>query len=272
VYEPNLARKYLAMTPQPGLGESRAMVAPAAELKFTQLALPDPKQNYLAKRLGYFADCNLLDDVPKVNGFFSLYPRECGELQSLLYLRTNVCPAGLADFLGVSQMTAPGEYVKWEPRDSFLPLATGGQRPVFLDDTNALYALLETAFDPRRVVLLTADARALVSVTEQTATRVSVKRFEAGRVELDVDASQPSLVVLAQTYYHRWHARVDGLPTRLLRANYAFQAIQVPQGKHLLRLDYHDNAFYAGAVISILSLVACVAAWVVSSKPETKPP
>lgn len=258
VYAKDLARKYLAMNPQPTLGESRAMVAPAADVRFTQLALNDPKANYLAKRLGYFADCNLLDQVPKVNGFFSIYPRECGELNSALYLSTNACPEPLADFLAVSQMTAPGEYVKWRPRASALPLVTAGQRPVFLDDTNALYALLGAAFDPRRLVLLPPETRGLVSVTNQTQARVTLKHFEAQRVEVEVDATAPSLVVMAQTFYHCWRARIDGQPTRLLRANYAFQAVEVPQGKHVVRLDYRDYAFYTGAVISGLTLVGCL--------------
>jgi hypothetical protein len=267
VYELNLARKYLAMTPQPALGESRAMVAPAADVRFTQLALNDPRENYLAKRLGYFADCNLLDRVPKANGFFSIYPRECGELNSLLYLHTNTCPPHLADFLGVSQMTSPGDYVKWEPRSSFLPLATAGQRAVLLDDTNALYALLNPAFDPRQFVVLPLDTKGLVSATNQTRAQVTLNRFEPQRVELDVDAAEPSLVVVAQTYYHRWRARIDDRPARLLRANYAFQAVEVPQGKHHVRLDYVDSAFYAGALISGLSLLVCLVGWVRSPKP-----
>lgn len=267
-YELNLARKYLAMNPQPTLGESRAMVAPAADVRFTQLALNDPKANYLAKRLGYFADCNLLDRVPKVNGFFSVYPRECGELNSALYLSTNACPEPLADFLAVSQMTTPGEYVKWSPRASCLPLVTAGQRPSFLDDTNALYTLLRTAFDPRRLVLLPPESRGRVSVTNQTQARVTLKRFESQRVEADVDAAERSLVVVAQTFYHCWRASIDGQPTPLLRANYAFQAVEVPPGKHQVRLDYRDRAFYAGAVISGLSLLGClVVLWRLPARP-----
>ena len=44
--------------------------SPAAEVKFSQFIMSDLKDNFLVKRLGCFADCNLLDGVPKVNGFF----------------------------------------------------------------------------------------------------------------------------------------------------------------------------------------------------------
>ena len=261
IYAGGMARKELAMNPQPTLGESRVMLSPAAETKFMHLVLRDPKDNFLAKRLGYFANCNLLDDVPKVNGFFSIYPREAGELNSVFYVSTNVCPPRLADFMSVSQLTTPGEYVKWTPRDTFLPLATAGQQPVFLDDTNALSFLIGPAFDGQKFVFLPPEARAFVSVTNQTRAQVVKQRFAAEQVELEVEAADPSLVVISQTYYHRWQAYVDDQPARLLRANYAFQAVEVPSGKHRVRLAYHDRALALGALISGVCLLACLAGW-----------
>jgi len=235
-----------------------------------QLALNDPEQNFLAKRLGYFADCNLLDSVPKVNGFFSLYPRECGELNSAWYVSTNPCPPRLADFLGVSQVTASGEYVKWQARDSFLPLVSAGQQPVFLDDTNALAFLLGPDFDGTKFVFLPTEARAVVSVTNAVSARVLRQQFQAEQVDAEVEASAPALVVISQTYYHRWRAYVDEQETPLLRANYAFQAVQVPQGRHQLRLIYVDRAFYFGALMSAVGLIACVVFWLASrrTRPE----
>jgi hypothetical protein len=261
VYEPGLMRTKLAMQPQPALGESRAMVSSPAELKFMQFIMSKPSENLLIKRLGYFADCNLLDGVPKVNGFLSLYPRECGELASVLYGSTNANFPRLADFMSVSQMTAPGKVFDWVPRDSFLPLATAGQKPVFLDDTNALRSLIRPTFDPRKLVYLPLELQGEVSVTNQTRARVLSQRFSAQRVELEVDAAAPSLVVLSQTYYHPWRASVDGQPTRLFRANYAFQAVEVPAGQHRVRLVYHDHALYAGALISGVAVLLCLGFW-----------
>jgi hypothetical protein len=271
VYEPNLARSNLAMNPQPALGQTRALVAPAAHIQFTQLALKDLKQNYLAKRVGYFADCNLLDHVPKSDGFFSLYPRECGEFNSLLYLSTNACPPRLADFLAVSQLTSREDFLKWDPRSTFLPLATAGQQPVFMADTNALLSLVSPEFTPAEKVILPPEAQALVSVRNPTRATVNLRAFEAHRIDLDVEAGDASLVVVAQTFYHRWRAFIDGRTAPLLRANYAFQAIEVPPGKHQIRLAYRDSAFAAGAVFSGLTLVACLAGWMLSGPARQKP-
>ena len=257
VYELNLARARLAMQPQPALGESRVMVTPAAAMDFIRFALSDPKNNYLAKRLGYCANCNLLDAVPKVDGFFSLMPRESDGLISLLYGATNACFPKLNDFLGVSQITAPDEFFHWQARKTFLPLVTAGQQPVFLDNTNTLRALGQNSFDGSKIVFLSPEAKLLVTATNQTKARVLNSKFTPQRVDIEVEASEPSLVVVAQTWYHNWRAYVDGRPAPLLRANHAFQAIQVPAGRHYIRLAYEDLAFQFGAAVSICMAVNC---------------
>jgi hypothetical protein len=271
VYTPGLARARAAMQPEPALGTSRVMVSPTAEVGLTYFAMSNPGTNFLIKRLGYFADCNLLDDVPKVNGFFSLYPREGGELNSIIYGSTNVAFPRLADFMAVSHVTAAERFFDWVPRKSFLPVITAGQNPVYLEDPQALQAVLSPEFRPDEVVLLPPRARTSVTVTNRTSARVVRSRFETQRVEFDVEAAEPSLVTLSQTYYHRWRASIDGHPALLLRANYAFQALEVPTGKHTVRLSYRDEAFYAGAVISAVSLLGCVISWLRSRKIATKP-
>lgn len=270
IYQKDLARQYLEMKPQPTLGGPRVMLTPQADAKFMSMALASPKENFLAKRLGYFADCNLLDGIPKVNGFFSLYPRECGELNSVLYVSGQPCSSGLADFMSVSHVTATGEYMKWERRSSFLPLATAGQRPVFVDDTNALFGILASNFAPAKLVALPLEAKSVVSVTNSTQAEVRIQQFAPTHIELDVNAADSALVVLAQTYYHQWHVAIDGHPNRLLRANYAFQAVEVPPGKHLVAFSYQDRALFLGLAISAASLIICVVLWQLSGPPNFK--
>ena len=81
------------------------------------------------------------------------------------------------------------------------------------------------------------------------------------QAELEVEAEKTSLVVISQTYYHRWRAYLDGDPRPVLRANYAFQAVEVPAGKHHLRLAYEDRPFHIGAAISAAALVLCLCGW-----------
>ncbi len=256
VYGLNLARIKLAMNPQPELGCSRAMITTKEFMDFIHFALSDPKNNFLGKRLGFCGNVNLLDAVPKVDGFFSLTPREGDDLNSLLYGTTNEFPR-LEDLLGVSQITAPDEFFHWQPRRTFLPLVTAGQKPVFLDDPGTLRALTQPDFDGGKMVFLPPEAKSLVTVTNQTAVRVLNSKIETQSVDAEIEAAEPSLVIVAQTWYHNWRAYVDGRPAPLLRANHAFQAIQVPAGRHSIRLIYEDRAFQFGAAVSIWMAVNC---------------
>jgi len=260
VYEQNLVRTKLAMNPQPELGSSRAMLSPAAALELTRFAVSDAQNNLLAKRVGFCANANLLDGVPKVDGFFSLTPREFDGLLSLIYSATNGNWSRLEDFLGVSQTTVPGKLLDWQPRTTFQPLITAGQKPVFLDDTNTLWALGRNDFDGHTMVFLPPSAKAFITVSNQTSAKILNSKFGYNTVDIEVEAHEPSLVVIAQTYYHYWNATIDGQHAQLLRANVAFQAVQVPAGKHKIHLYYHDTPFMNGASMSslgwIVSLVA----------------
>lgn len=273
-YQEGLARTKLALKPEPALGGTRVMPLPQVEAQFRKLVLDDVKDNFLVKRLGFFADCNLLDGVPKVEGFFSLAPRECGELYSAVYVSGASYGSGLPDFLSVSHVTTPGEAGKWTPRDTFMPLATGGQSPVFLDDTNALLTLLSREFDPRQKVLLPLEAKQLVPDIRAQPVQVTVKpgKVTAHRIDLEAEAAVPALVVIGQTYYHQWRAYVDGKQTALLRANYAFQAVPVPGGKHHVELRYEDRPFRLGVLLSALSAAGCLGILLYSAASPQRPP
>jgi hypothetical protein len=258
IYTPGLAREKLAMKPQPELGGSRAMLTPMAEWVFVHTAISRPQNNFLIGRLAFGANCSLLDVVPKVDGFFSLTPRENDAVLSLFYTRTNADFPGLEDFLGVSQISATDQIYHWQSRANFLPLITAGQKPVFLDDAETLNALTQRDFDGSKIVYLPPETKSLVIVTNQTGARVTNPHFENQTVDTDVEAAAPSLVVVAQTYYHDWRAEIDGWPAPLFRANVAFQAVEVPPGKHHLHLFYQDRAFEIGAAISVVAWLGCL--------------
>ncbi|PYX65423.1 MAG: hypothetical protein DMG78_29725, partial [Acidobacteria bacterium] len=276
VYEPGLL-PLQELRPKPKLGESRAMPSFSAVWRFHLTLLSDPFNTYLGARLGLFADSNLLDGLPKVDGFYSMYVKEQFETRTLLYVSTNTVPTNysndyfllqrvshistnnfatnLANFLGVSQITAPGKLFDWEARPTYMPLLTAGQRPVFIGANASLRALLDPAFNPRQVVYLPMDAKPFIQADNQTKARIVCREFSAHHVVLETEAEQPSMVVAAQTFYPCWRAYVDDQPTRLWRANHAFQAVQIPAGRHRVKLVYRDGRFVAGMIISAVSLI-----------------
>jgi hypothetical protein len=217
---------------------------------------------YAAARLGLSHDVNLLEGVPKANGFFSLYVSRQQDVEHRVYRDEEHLRPAIADVMAIEQTTAPGALFDWISRSNYLAMISVGQEPRFVSETNTLDALLDNSFDPHATVLLPAQARASVVATRQPAGKAVLQKFGAHQIEINVDAPGTALVTISQTYYPPWKAYVDGQATPIWRANHAFQAVQVAPGHHVLQLRYEDRLFRLGAAISIgvaLAMLACLA-------------
>lgn len=247
------------LDPLPRPGGSRVMLSAAAVKEFQRALLPDLGNTYLGHRLGLYFNCNLLEDIPKAGGFYSLYLPGQVDILFALYATTNGLAAALADFTGVSHISSAANPLEWTARSGWLPLATAGQEPVFADPTNTLTSMIEPGFLPRERVYLPLEARALLGTAGRGRTAVEVTRFQAHRIELNVQGERAALVVLSQSFYHCWRASVDGRPARLWLANGAFQALEVGPGTHRVVLAYEDPMFRAGAGLSVLAAALAIA-------------
>jgi uncharacterized membrane protein YfhO len=113
-----------------------------------------------------------------------------------------------------------------------------------------------------RTVYLPLEAKPFVPVTNQTAARITSRHFDTHGARFAVETKENSLLVLAQSFYGPWRARVDGKPTPVLRANHGFQAVTIPAGTHEVVFHYEDRAFHYGAIISLFALALAVTlAW-----------
>ena len=84
--------------------------------------------------------------------------------------------------------------------------------------------------------------------------------YQPGRVVIEVKASQPAMLFLGDTHYPGWSARIDGRETPIYRANYLFRAVAIPAGTHTVEFTYAPRSFRIGAMISLLTGLAVLAA------------
>ncbi|HUR44322.1 MAG TPA: YfhO family protein, partial [Candidatus Saccharimonadales bacterium] len=220
--------------------------------------IADAEKDFTGRRYNLFGNLNLLEHVPIIDGFYSLYLPEQRELWLNMFFATNF-PGALGDFLGISRMST--NVFDWQPRPSALPLITTGVKPFYEQDKYTISFLMSAAFDPRRVVALPMEAHAILKATNGAQARVSGSSVSSSRIEAQVEASEPALVVFSQSYYHRWHAYVNDKPVKLWRANHAFQALEVPAGSSNIKIIYEDPALGLGAILSSLALLGCVTGW-----------
>ena len=273
-----------ALTPAPRDGTARASLTWQSLMEFKSKMLPSLADTLLLQRVGLYDNLNLLDGLAKTDGIFSLYLREQQEVEARLFLGgpTNSLPGPLADFLGIAHVSSPTNIFKWHRRDTALPLITAGQRPEFAAAEISLPAMAGTNWNPAEVVFLHPWDKAVAegdgillpigrsgnlqppSVTNETigaSARILSTNWTAHRIECDVESSAPTLVVIAQAFYHPWRATVNGQPANLLRANHAFQAVPIPAGRSTVRLEYVDRRFQLGLALSALGLVVCGVLW-----------
>jgi len=259
-YDPHLVQ----LDPRPEPGQSRVITSYWAHQRFNRVSASSPLNDFLVKRLGLFANCNLLEGIPKLDGFYSLYLREPDAIWSIFYFQTNNnwitqalvstnerTYAGLLDFMGAAYESGTEQYYEWTPRTNHLPMVTAGQTPVFADETTTLRGLVQRGFAPRREVFLPLEAKSVIEPSQTSMPELSAS-YSAHHIKVDISAKVPATVVIAQSFYRPWVAYLDGSPARIWRANFAFQALPVPAGSHVIELVYRDWRFIQGMCVSIV--------------------
>jgi len=245
----------------PRWGAGRVLISPGAEERLLYSNVPDVGTDFLGKRLALWSNLNLLENAPKVNGSSTLQLREQMEVQSLVYSGSNKFDHGLIEMLGVTLFSPPSNPTEWRPVTNSCPLVSCGQVPVFANPAETLRDLAGPDFNPHEQVYLRPEDRTRVSATNRVRVEILATRLSMRVVEADVAADSPALVVVAQSYCAGWRATIDGKDAPLLRANHAFQALEVPAGRHQVRLAYRDRGFLSGSLISLLTLTGCVWMW-----------
>ncbi len=83
------------------------------------------------------------------------------------------------------------------------------------------------------------------------------------RVKLRADVLTTGYLVLDDSYYPGWDARVDGHPEKVVPANENFRAVAVTPGVHMIEFRYRPASFRISAILSILTAVALFASTLV---------
>jgi len=93
---------------------------------------------------------------------------------------------------------------------------------------------------------------------DPSAAACQIKFDGAERVVLHVDAPQPGIVVLSDTYAPGWRVQVDGEPRGILRVNGLFRGVPVRAGDKEIVFEYYPLPYQVGKVVSLGALVLLV--------------
>lgn len=126
------------------------------------------------------------------------------------------------------------------------------------DDVEALNTVSADSFDGLSTVILESgqkqpDLAPLVSAEQAIAVPLRVN--EPNRIEMEIDSPADAILVLTDTYFPGWIARVDGKTAEIGPANYLFRGVAVPKGKHQVAFVYQPKSFLLGSMLWLIGVL-----------------
>ncbi len=130
---------------------------------------------------------------------------------------------------------------------------------VLPDMNTQLERLKDASFNPERSVIVSRqpgfpDSQSGAVTTENT----EIVSSGINEVAVHAEVSRPSILVLSQTYYPGWKARVDGKDAEVFDVDLLLTGVALPPGAHDVRLVFDPLSFKIGALLSLVSAVIII--------------
>jgi uncharacterized membrane protein len=122
-----------------------------------------------------------------------------------------------------------------------------------------LNLLTSSDFDPRKTVLFekeenTPSPGALTRKPSlPDSDTVEIKTFRPDRMVLNTSSQKPGYLFLSEIHYPGWNAYIDDQRANILRGNYLFRVIPIPEGRHHILLHFDPLSIKLGMSISALA-------------------
>ncbi|HET9348987.1 MAG TPA: hypothetical protein VFO13_07605, partial [Arthrobacter sp.] len=98
---------------------------------------------------------------------------------------------------------------------------------------------------------------------DTTSVRARLTEWKPGsmRVALTGSDTVTRYLLVSETWYKDWHARVDGRPAPVLRGNHALITVALPPGAREVALDFDSPEYARGKLVSLVALLAIAGLW-----------
>ena len=90
-------------------------------------------------------------------------------------------------------------------------------------------------------------------------TELTYLSYNAIEYKIKVITPTEGYLVFSEVWYPGWSTTINGLPVETLRANYAFRAIHIPPGKHIVHSKFTPKVWSTSLMFSQASLILVVA-------------
>jgi hypothetical protein len=164
----------------------------------------------------------------------------------------------------ITQVRHFPEYPSWlyrinnpVPRAYIVPRAV-----VERDPTKILERLSSKQFNPLEEVVLE-QPLSLGSMKDFQA-EVRFLRYTNNDATIQTILNSSGVLVLADSFYPGWKVYVDGVETKIMRANYFFRGVLLPPGNHQVIFKYEPASLRYGLIITLTTLILLLSVFIKS--------
>lgn len=126
----------------------------------------------------------------------------------------------------------------------------------------ALERVLDEGFRPEEIAVVQDGPR--LNGTGQG--RIEVGYYGPNDIVFVVETDSPALLVLSDTFYPGWQARIDGQPTLIYRTNAIFRGILVPPGRHRVEMHFRPHSLMGGLGIAAIGGIGGIVVWLTGKR------
>ncbi len=152
---------------------------------------------------------------------------------------------------------------------NYLPRAFFVSRYEVAQPIQILSKMKNAEFNPMDVVYLEDTLNIRIDQPSQDAF-VEILEYQIQKIKVKAKATGNNLLFLSDSWYPKWKCFIDGKEVPILKANYVFRAVVVPNGEHEILFVYKDDKFELGSKVSLGINILVLLLLFVSIFPDVK--
>ncbi len=224
--------------------------------RFDRIQLADDIQNLFP---AYIPNTNLFSPRFKmVNNFDPFVPKQFDEFMSWLQKKDNDEQKLILNSFGVSARISidpysyrgyrvehwqPGEIVQWYdcavslPADEILDSILYNES---INSSKQCIFLEDKKIDPKSI-----EYEGSIQFTAE------IQKIDQSKFIIKYEGEKPGWFLIRQSWFPGWFAFIDGEPVgQVDKADFLFQSVYVPGGRHTLIIEYKPTSYTVGLIIS----------------------
>ncbi len=174
---------------------------------------------------------------------------------------------GFAPGLRLRKVEQTDTHIMYENENALSRFVWAPSWRISADMDAALEVIGNKSFDPHRECVVMSDVSDVSHLirtvpdsdvsSESNPAEVHITPLQnfPEKVVVELESTQPGVLVLADSYDQEWRATVNGSQVPIMKTNGLFRGIALPAGKHTVDFEYRPISFICGAVISASTLI-----------------